>query len=1040
MRATGARPLSLLVALLLAAATARAQDLSLTDAPPPSQAPLPGAEGLSGPVVSVRLEPPMSGENPWSRTGLAPNAEFTPAAARAALRVALATGTFAEAVVSARRSADGRGVEVVIRGERRYRLQSYVLHGVEARTQDEVGQDLNLSPRGAVTESAVEAAMRRVTRAYRDQGFVDVDVGYTWRETDDPAVRVLVVEVREGAPARVGSVTLEGVPADVLSDVRTALAIRRGDVAVPRAASTGRDAALRVLRARGHLAASASEPVWTTRAQGAGAATLRDLTLRFTPGDRYRVAWQGLRSFPVEGMNAALRLEDERGFDGATLDALLARVKDYYVRRGFLDAEVSAVVAPDGEGRRVVRITIREGQQVWISRMTFAGAHAFTQEQLRATVESALTSELPDDPSPYTTERLDRARTYVPALFAEVVRERIVRRYRERGYLDARVSAPTTERVPDPRGPRDPRGVPHPPTLAVRFEVTEGPQTFIEEVRFEGHRAASSARLASEMNLELGLPLSYASVDEARVRLLAWYREEGFAFARVEPEVERSPDRTRARVKVVIHEGPRVRVGSIRVRGNTRTPADIVLTRLAFGVGDVYRTSEVQSSQRRLGELGIFSGINVALEDPDVEAPVKTVVVSVAERTPQSLELRGGFSTGEGLRAGFEYSHLNVFARAVSFSLRARGGFLVQIPGITPQFPIEPRFSQLLNWRVSASLGFGYVPVLGYGWGSTVDLSSTRLLQPPFYAITTHAVGVSITNRTVRNLSLSLTPEFQYVTTDLFGRNTIDGFLQDEFMRCTSGGFPEEQCLVRQQTLQQQLLRYSSGTSVLFSLRFGLAYDRRNSAFTPTRGFIVSAGTEWLQVLDADDSNLTSSVLQVTGRVTGYVPIPINDIVLMLSFRAGRNFALGPAGSSGTHPSRRFWLGGADSMRGWLQNQLVPQDVVDARASSTTGNVQLTQGSAGGEFFVNAVADLRIPTPACFSLGCVQIGLFVDVGNLWSKVPDLSDLYRLRWSPGIGLRLASPFGLVALDFGFNPLHRDEVRESVWALQFSLGSG
>lgn len=1014
--------------VILRVTLAWAQELSLTEGEAPAQTGLDRASELSGAVETVVLEPRLAGENPWSRTGLTRGAEFSPAAARSALRVALASGTFSEAMVIARRARSGSGVEVVIRGERRYRLQGVVLRGVTSRTQDEVLQELSLGQRDAVTEGVVREALRRVERGYRERGFQRAEVGYSWRETDDPAVRVLIVRVSEGSVARVNAVTVEGVTGELRQLVRGALGVRPGDFAVPRVASTGIARALRELRARGYLTAVAAAPEWTVH-QGASLSgeVSQDLRARFTVGDRYRVVWQGLRSFSVEAMNTALRLEDERGFDGATLDAILTRVKDFYLRRGFLDVTVHAVVVADGASRRAVRITLREGRQVFIAAMEFLGARTFTRAELSDTVEATLRAELPDEPTPYTSGTLDRVHTYVPTVFAEVVRERLSRRYRERGFLDARIALP--EVVRDRAGE----------SVRVRFAITEGPQTFVDELRFEGHREASSAVLAEQFELSLGRPLSYAAIDEARVRLLAWYREEGFAFVRVEPEVDRSPDRTRARVKVVIHEGPKVRVGTVRVTGNSRTPAGIVLTRLAFGPGDFYRTSEVQTSQRRLGELGVFSGINVALEDPEIEAAVKNVVVSVAERTPQSLELRGGFSTGEGLRVGFEYSHLNVFARAVSFSLRARGGFLVQIPGITPAFPIEPKFSQLLNWRVSASLGFGYVPVLGYGWGSAVDLSTTRLLQPPFYAITTHAVGVSVTNRTVRNLALSLTPEFQYVTTDLFGRTSINGFLDDEFNRCVAAGLDPDQCTVRRQTLHQQLLRYSSGTSVLFSLRLGVAFDRRNSAFTPTRGYIVSAGTEWLQVLDADDQNLTQSVLQVTGRVTGYVPIPLNDMVLMLSFRAGRNFALSAGGASGTHPSRRFWLGGADSMRGWLQNQLVPQDVVDEQ-SRNGGGSQFSQGSAGGEFFVNAVVDLRIPTPVCFSLGCLQLGVFVDVGNLWSKLPELSELYRLRWSPGVGLRLASPFGLVALDFGFNPLRREEVRESVWALQFSLGSG
>ena len=70
----------------------------------------------------------------------------------------------------------------------------------------------------------------------------------------------------------------------------------------------------------------------------------------------------------------------------------------------------------------------------------------------------------------------------------------------------------------------------------------------------------------------------------------------------------------------------------------------------------------------------------------------------------------------------------------------------------------------------------------------------------------------------------------------------------------------------------------------------------------------------------------------------------------------------------------------------------------------------------------------------------MQLGAFVDVGNLWSRPPAFDQLYRLRVSPGFGVRLDSPFGLISVDFGFNPWRVAEpINERTWNFQFSLGS-
>lgn len=1025
---------SLCVALLARGSSGAAQvqgaslEGAVVEADPPAPEPLTVSPSVSGPIVSVRIEPALQGENPYVRMGLAPGTPFSAERAREALRVALASGTFAEARMAALPVAGG--VELVLRGERRYRLQSYTVRGVSQRAYDEVSQDLALRANTFVTEDMVSEALRRVEQAYRDAGYGDVRADRSWRETDDPGTRVLLIELREGTARRVASVDWSGVPEGLEGPLQQAFPLRAGAIADPRRARAATDALRGVLRRAGYLEAELAEPSFTPRSDDPHRV---DVRLDLRAGDQYEVLWQGVRAFEVDDLTAALHLEDERNFDGATLSAVLHRAREYYLRRGFLDAAVHGVTVPLRVGHRALRITVREGRQVFVRAMFFEGATRFTSGDLRGTVTGYLAGELPRDPRPYRGQPLDPAHTYTAETYAEAAR-RISLRYQERGYLDAQVATPVLRRVALGDGRE---------AAEVTFQITEGAQTFVQELVFEGNRAQPSATLARVAALNLGVPLSYRSVDEARVRLADHYREQGYAFATAELEVERSPDHSRARVRVRVREGPRVRIGAIRIRNNGRTPEDIVRTRLTLREGDWYLLSSVRTSQRRLSELGVFSGVNIALEDPELEAPVKVVVVQVTERAPQSLELRGGFTTGQGLRAGFEYAHLNVGDRAVSFTLRAQGGVLIPIPGLTPEFPPEaqPTFSQLLNWRVTGSLGFSYVPFLGYGWGSTVDLSSVRVLQPPFYALTTQGVGVSILNRSLASAAFTFTAELQNVNTTLFGARSIEQLIAGYVDRCLQTNTSVEACTTQRDTLRQQLLRTKDGDSLLGAFRLGVAIDRRDSAFAPTRGYYLGATAEFLRVLGISESdpNLTRNTLHMTARASAYTPLP-GRIVLLTSLRVGRNFSLFSDGQN-THPSRLFWLGGADSMRGWLQNQMVPQDIADsALALSGDERNRRLLGANGSEFFWNLVLDVRIPLGICVSGGvCLALGLFCDVGNLWSRAPRFDELPRARFSPGFGLRTTSPFGIISLDVGFNPLYRSYVQEQLWALQFSLGS-
>jgi outer membrane protein assembly factor BamA len=1031
------------------------------DAMVPATEPIESAEGVTGPIVSVVIEPALENENPWIRAGVAPGTVFTAARARESLRHALASGTFAEARVTARLVAGG--VELTIRGQRRYRLYSFELRGTSARRLDLVSQDAALHAGDAVTDAMISDALRRIERGYHDAGFVHAEARAIWRETDDPAARVLIAQVTEGSPLRLNALRLQGVPPEAraeifrelgmydnvadtrqLADRRAAVTVvlYEPDRATPQRRQSLAEVAAVALRRNGYLTAQLAEPEYVPSVSEPGV----DLRLEVTPGAHFRIVWQGLRAMPEESLLGALRLPEERSFDEATLTSLTVRVQDYYARRGFYDAQVRVIVTDAGPNERLVRFTVREGSQVFTRHMNFAGATVFSQSELRANVEAVVAAELPDEPR-LLRGRIDRERTYTAAAYSTAA-QRLVQRYRDSGYLDATVEVAPVTRVPAAQSAA--------PALDVTFRVTEGTQTFLEELTFEGNRAQSSASLSGIWDMRLGVALSYRAIEEARVRLTDHFREEGYAFARVEPAIVRSADHTRARVEVSVHEGPRVRVGHIDVRGNEDTLESVVRGRLAFTEGDIYRVSALRTSQRRLGELGVFAGINIGFEDPDVEAPVKTVVVQLIEQLPQNLEIRGGFSLGQGLRAGLEYGYLNLLGRAMNFSLRAQGGLLIPIEALTPTFPVDVSTSDLLTASVTPSLSFPHIAPLGPRFSATLDGVLARSLQPPSFALTTFGGGASITFRPVPSLSFTLTGEVQRIATQLFGADSIEALLRNRYDACyaeqmvINPGNPDRWlsvCNTQQDTLSSQLRGIQAGSSLLGALRVGVAYDQRDSALTPTRGYYLSLTTELLNVFAFartsrnEPDTLSRLTVHAEARATGYIPLPFGGWVLMVSGRVGQNFQLDDRPNARTHPSRLFFLGGANSMRGWLQNQLVPQDKVDEVrnvADAQERRVRLAQ-ALGGELMLNFIVDLRIPTGLCGGGFCLALGAFLDVGNTWRDPTTLMSSFNLRYSPGVGLRVTSPFGIIAFDVGFNPAYEPLVREDWWQVQFSLGS-
>jgi outer membrane protein assembly factor BamA len=150
-----------------------------------------------------------------------------------------------------------------------------------------------------------------------------------------------------------------------------------------------------------------------------------------------------------------------------------------------------------------------------------------------------------------------------------------------------------------------------------------------------------------------------------------------------------------------------------------------------------------------------------------------------------------------------------------------------------------------------------------------------------------------------------------------------------------------------------------------------------------------------------------------------------------------------------------FFLGGVDSVRGFAQDSMVPEDIAQQllRAAEVYSLSPVARSSVqgldinsvvirGGDAYVNPRAELRIPLTES-----IQTALFVDAGNLWTD-PTRVEPFNLRYSTGTGLRVATPIGPLVFDYGFNAdrvldrlfpnRRRQRTWESLGAFHFSIG--
>ena len=132
------------------------------------------------------------------------------------------------------------------------------------------------------------------------------------------------------------------------------------------------------------------------------------------------------------------------------------------------------------------------------------------------------------------------------------------------------------------------------------------------------------------------------------------------------------------------------------------------------------------------------------------------------------------------------------------------------------------------------------------------------------------------------------------------------------------------------------------------------------------------------------------------------------------------------------HPSRRFFVGGSQSVRGFPQNLLGPRVLV----------ADATEDCPGGDF-VACVARIAAENPGAFDQrprgGDAALDISVELrrylGERWGLVffadagsvsQNLTELKNVAWTPGLGVRFASPVGSIRFDVGYNTTYAAEL--------------
>jgi outer membrane protein insertion porin family len=671
-----------------------------------------------------------------------------------------------------------------------------------------------------------------------------------------------------------------------------------------------------------------------------------------------RVNFEGNDEIKDDNLIKEVELRERMIFTRARVQSDVQRIVALYRRSGHFSARVEPKIIRLPQNRVDLVFEINEGGATKIERISFIGNDAFSDGQLRRAISTAESRWWKFFA---TTDNYDPDRL-------EFDKELLRRYYLKNGYADFQVLSATAELAPDGE------------SFFITFMVQEGPEYKIGAVSVNtGTTTLDPNALNALIKTDSGSRYNANMVDRTVEELTLEAGKSGFAFAKVEPNIERDPAGQVLNIVYSIAEGPRVYIERIDIRGNVRTLDEVLRREMRLVEGDAFNRILVDRARRRLTALDFFEKVDIR-EEPGSAPDLVVLVIEVKEKSTGSIAFSAGYSSTETVIGSVSIQERNFLGRGQNIGLSTNLSLKRQ--AVNFSFT-EPYF---LGRRVSAGID---------GVFQHTDLED----------------------------------ESSY-TTQQYGGGFRFGFRLDENSTVgTKYSFTHRIVDVNEGANVSRAIREAEGTTNKSMFGLNYTYDQLDNPLKPTSGYRVQSMNEF--------AGIGGDVRYVSTEAAGYFFYPLMEgVTAKLKGTAG--YMTGWGGKD-VPILDRFFKGG-ESFRGFARSGIGPRMEREAPAgffggTDAIGGQTYAIGTVEVSFPVGLPEEFGLSGSVFTDFGTLfnapenDEGPFDPVNNTCASPPDpvLCDVFdtaELRASVGAGLTWESPFGPLRLDVAYPFLKAD----------------
>jgi outer membrane protein insertion porin family len=492
----------------------------------------------------------------------------------------------------------------------------------------------------------------------------------------------------------------------------------------------------------------------------------------------------------------------------------------------------------------------------------------------------------------------------------------------------------------------------------------------VSQLDIEGASPEDTTHLREIIQSAVGQPYSESNIAADRDSILGYYFDNGYPDATFDWSQTPSGTPNHADLHYNVKPGERQFVREVLVRGLLTTRPKVVSSRILIQPGDPISQGSIAETQQRLYNLGIFSKVQTALQDPDGKEERKYVLFQLDEAAKYSFNIGIG---AELARIGGGVENFDSPAGTTGFSPRVSAGISrLNFLGLARTLSLQTLASTLEQRGV---LSYSMPEFKGH---ENLTLTVSALFDRADDVRTFAAQRMEGTVQLTERLSKANSVQYRFA-----------------YRKVTVNSLEIEPLLV---PLLSQPVRVG-----LLSTSF--IRDHRDNSTDSHRGSYntIDAGIALPQFGSQTDYT------RLVFRNSTYYPLG-RELVLARTVQFGYIQRIG--GLAEIPLGERFFAGGSSSQRAFPDNQAGPRDPV-------------TGFPLGGNAFLFHSTELRFP------LFGENVGgvLFHDMGNVYSTIDQISfrfhqtsnqDFNYMVQAVGFGIRYKTPVGPIRVDLSYSP--------------------